>query len=57
MEGILAVRKETKSEDKKEGVAQYTFNCESKYKTKLPYSVIIYKDLGMLDITSLLLES
>jgi len=45
MEGILSVRKETKSESKVEGVAQYTFNCESKYKTKLPFSVTIYKDL------------
>ena len=46
MEGILSIRKDTKYESKENGVAQYTFNCESKYKTKLPYSVIIYKDVG-----------
>jgi len=46
MEGILSIRKDTKYESKENGVAQYTFNCESKYKTKLPYSVIIYKDVA-----------
>ena len=46
MEGILSVRRDTPSDTKDEEAAQYTFNCESKFKTKLPYSVIIYKDKG-----------
>jgi len=44
MEGILSVRRDTPTDTKDEEAAQYTFNCESKFKTKLPYSVIIYKD-------------
>ena len=46
MEGILSARRETQTDPKVEGIAQYTFNCESKYKDKLPYSVTIYKDGG-----------
>jgi len=44
MEGILSFRRDTQTDTKDEEAAQYTFNCESKFKTKLPYSVIIYKD-------------
>merc|ERR1711892_1545194 len=44
MEGVLSVRRDSETDAKDDEVAQYTFNCESKYKTKLPYTVTIYKD-------------
>ena len=51
MEGVLSVRRDSETDAKDDDVAQYTFNCESKYKTKLPFAVTIYKDAGQTDCT------
>jgi len=45
MEGVLAVTKDADSELNEEGkFVAFTFTCESKYKSKVPYAVSIFKD-------------
>jgi len=44
MEGILSATRDSNTDPEADKVAPYTFNCESKFKTKLPYSVTIYAD-------------
>ena len=46
MEGVLSATRDSKTDPEAEEVAPYTFNCETKFKTKLPYSVTIYADEG-----------
>ena len=44
IEGVLSVTSDSKDDLAAGEVAPYTFNCESKYKTKLPYAVTVYRD-------------